>query len=93
MEEEIVEAAKGSTKLRFLKPGKFERASYFHRFTSDDAQMILKIRLNMVNIYGNYKSDIRKKRTCPHCKQNSDTTEHLVECPGIYEGGINGESI
>ena len=85
MEEEIQAAAKGSTKLRFLdKVVEFKQATYFERFESEDVNLMLKIRLNMVDIYANFKGDIKKKRLCVHCNISKDTTEHLVECPNVY---------
>ena len=49
---------------------------------------ILKIRLHMVDVYSNYKGDLRKVRRCPYCKEHKDTTEHLLVCPNV-EGRIN----
>ena len=49
----------------------------------DDVVEILKVRLNMINIHGNYKNDLTKKRLCPHCTKQKDTTEHLVGCTSV----------
>ena len=78
-------AAKGSTKLRFLnKVVEFKQATYFERFESENVNLMLKIRLNMVNIHANFKGDIKKKRLCVHCNTSKDTTEHLIECPNVH---------
>ena len=34
-------------------------------------------------MYDNYKGDYRLPRMCPHCEQEEDTTEHLVECEAL----------
>ena len=41
----------------------------------------------MVDVYGNYKGDLSKNRKCPHCNEESDTTEHLIRCQ------IGGEKV
>ena len=82
MEEEITAKAKQSSKLRFITtPVNFEKAEYINELSGDEAIEVMKIRLNMVNIHGNYKSDLTKCRRCPHCQTAVDTTEHLLECP------------
>ena len=54
----------------------------------------LKVRLNMVNIYGNYKKDLSKKRFCPHCSNERDTTEHLIRCSAFeYEERWEGKDL
>ena len=51
-------AGKGSTKLRFLnKVVEFKQAKYFERFESENVNLMLKIRLNMVNIHANFKGE------------------------------------
>ena len=44
------------------------------------ATQVIKTRLNMIRIYGNYKGDLTLPRPCPLCKMEDDTTEHLVSC-------------
>ena len=81
MEEEITKEVEKKTKLRFITlPVVFERAAYINGMQGEAAVKILKIRLNMVNVYGNYKGDLSKKRKCPHCNKENDTTEHLIKC-------------
>ena len=91
MEEEIAAKAKQSSKLRFITtPVVFEKAEYINELSGDEAIEVMKIRLNMVNIHGNYKSDLTKCRRCPHCEKELDTTEHLLQCRignGDKEGG------
>ena len=41
----------------------------------------------MLNIHGNFKNDLKKKRNCPYCGNHLDTTEHVLECP-LVEGSF-----
>ena len=65
------------------KGDQYERAEYVNEMVGDDVVEIMKIRLNMMDIHGNYKTDLTKKRLCPHCTQHKDTTEHLITCSAI----------
>ena len=94
MELEITEKLSESSKLRFIAtPVVFERAGYFNDLSGDEIIQVLKIRLNMVDIYGNYKGDLTKCRKCPHCRLEEDTTEHLVECDAVIGEKIGRETL
>ena len=89
MEEEITNEVKSKTKLRFItQPVVFGRAAYITDLPGEEAIKVLKIRLNMVDVYGNYKGDLSKRRKCPHCNEESDTTEHLIRCQIGGEKGV-----
>ena len=45
--------------------------------SGQDTLQTIKTRLNMIPIYGNYKSDINKER---FCQREDDVTEHLITC-------------
>ena len=83
MEEEIRTMVEKSRKLRFLKNVTFRQAPYFQCVGGEDANLILKLRLNMVDVYGNFKGDITKRRLCLHCKECMDSTEHMVQCSKV----------
>ena len=83
MEEFLRVKVKESRKLRFIKRICWETAPYFF-FNEVDANRILKIRLNMVDVYDNYRGDLRKRRLCTHCKKTLDTTEHLGQCSAVF---------
>ena len=34
----------------------------------------------MVDVYDNYKGNMKKSRWCHYCKSEEDTTEHIIEC-------------
>ena len=69
MEKEISTATQGSTKLRFIKMIQFDQATYLNSYDCEDVNLILRLRLNVVDIYSNYKGDISKKRMCVHCNE------------------------
>ena len=84
MVEEVKEEAVKSSKMRFIVPGDdFQQAEYVGELPGDDVLEVLKVRLNTINIYGNYKNDLTKKRCCPHCYEERDTTEHLISCSAL----------
>ena len=84
MADEVKEEAAKSSKMRFIVPGDdFQQSEYIGELPGDDVLEVLKVRLNMVNIYGNYKNDLTKKRWCPHCFEERDTTEHLISCSAL----------
>ena len=66
MEERLKIEVKCSVKLRFMKKISWQRAPYFI-FYDADVNLVLKIRLNMIDIYENFKGDITKERLCIHC--------------------------
>ena len=87
MDKDISLATQGSTKLRFIKTVQFGQATYFDSYGCEDVNLILKLRLNMVDVHSNYKGDISKKRMCVHCNNEKDTTEHLGQCPNVFGSG------
>ena len=75
------------TKLRFLhvpEANNFDRKQYIIYMKGKEAVDALRIILNMVVVYGNYRGDINMSRLCPHCKARDDTTEHLVDCVSFH---------
>ncbi len=81
MIEDMSRENEGKTKLRFCKVGEhFERKEY----TTGPGHMVKNIlitKLNMQQVYGNYKGDPMKPIMCPLCSSYEDTTEHLLRCP------------
>ena len=88
MEKELNKSIPEMKKLRFMNtPSTLKRQGYITELEGEEATKGIKIRLNMVNIYGNYKGDKKKRRYCYHCKEEEDITEHLIECRKVG-GGI-----
>ena len=68
-------------KLRFIRQQSgFYRKNYVVVMDAKSAVQVMKTRLNMLPIYGNYKHDLSKPRPCPLCKLTDDTTEHMILC-------------
>ena len=42
------------------------------------ASHVIKTRLNMLPVYGNYKGDLTLRRLCKWCDEEDDTTEHFL---------------
>ena len=74
------EAKKKYKKMRFLNCEEFKLRQYIKDGEGNDAIQALKTRLNMRELYGNYKGDYTLPRLCPYCQKEEDTTEHLVDC-------------
>ena len=60
---------------------------------ANSATQVMKTRLNMLPIYGNYKHDLSIPRPCPLCKLEDDTTEHMILCPEVENDGITPEHL
>ena len=56
-------------KLRFIRrQSNFNRNEYVVEMDASSAIQVMKTRLNMLPIYGNYKHDLSIPRSCPLCK-------------------------
>ena len=86
---EVVRKSLGFRKMRFVKmPDRFMKKEYVDLMNGHDTIEVIKIRLNMVQIYGNYKHNLALPRLCPYCNEVDDTTEHLVSCRVLGVGNI-----
>ena len=66
------------TKLRFLN--NFSQEKYLEEAEFKDSITMLKIRLNMIETKCNYKNNYICNTKCELCKEQDDTTEHLIQC-------------
>ena len=81
-------------KMRFVKEQiEFKRKKYIEEMDASAAVQVLKTRLNMLPIYGNYKGDLSLPRPCPLCKLEDDTTEHMVMCKEIEDSNLSPENL
>ena len=83
-------------KMRFTfdeKDEEFCTKPYILKMGGTEAIQVLKTRLNLLPIYGNFKGDVYLRRICTHCKENDDTTEHLVECRVFSSKNINSSHL
>ena len=78
---------KKSSKMRFLNGDELQLRDYIKWGRGNEVLQTIKTRLNMQEIYANYKGNCELPRLCPHCQLEDDTTEHLVECDAL--GGSN----
>ena len=84
----MVNKARSMKKLRFVESSEvFGRKRYIVDMEGQEALKTLKIRLNMMEIYGNFKGNVTLKRLCLHCGEDDDTTEHLISCK-VFENSI-----
>ena len=81
-------------KLRFIQdPVVFQRKRYVQVMDGKSAIEVMKLRLNMVELYGNYKNNLALERLCPLCCNEEDTTEHLFTCNEISQKKINATQL
>ena len=67
------------TKCRTLQNDKWERKQYIKKCESNTIKDVIKIRIHMWNTKCNYKRN-ELDTTCPLCKTEEDTTEHIMAC-------------
>jgi hypothetical protein len=72
------------TKGRFMD-GTNRRKRYIDSGNVKTTTGIMRIRLNMVEVKCNYKGKYKGNLTCPMCKIENDTTEHLFDCKKLKE--------
>ena len=81
-------------KLRFVrKQSNFSRRKYVEEMSAKSAIQVMRTRLNMLPVYGNYKHDLSLPRPCPLCKREDDTTEHLILCGEVGNDNITLEDL
>ena len=82
MEEEIREKCKRSTKSRIVLNDKYEKKEYLlSKVSLPVAKKILRTRMNMVKVPGNYKGN--GEGICPLCETEEGSTEHYFRCSSV----------
>ena len=66
------------TKLRFIE--NTDRKKYIEELEYNDCVTVLKLRLNMAETKCNFKGNYPNNKNCEICKEDLDTTEHLLKC-------------
>ena len=79
IEEIIREETLNKTKLRLIKNDKYGRKEYLDTYSIKEVTKIMRFRLNMTKIKANYKGKYNDL-TCDGCKEEVETTEHIVNC-------------
>ena len=78
-EERTKQQMTNKTKARTIIEDKWERKKYLQERDGEIIKNVIKIRLHMQQVSGNYKRDNTDTK-CPLCKKSEDTTEHVLEC-------------
>ena len=78
------------TKLRFTE-GR-GRKSYLEALKTKEAVIVLKTRLNMLELKSNYKGQ-HKDLTCESCGAEEDNTEHIFKCSSLRKVNKNSLTI
>ena len=76
--KEIMEEIKEMTKSRTVKNKEFKRADYINKTSIQVVKRILKTRLHMTKLPGNFKQ--LGIDECPLCQVKNTSTEHYFEC-------------
>ena len=82
MEEEVREECQMKRKSRLVRNDKYEKKGYLGKLNVQDTKKILKVRLNMCKIPGNYKG--KSEGICPLCHDGEGNIEHYFQCTGVY---------
>ena len=82
------------SKLRFVnRPETFSRKKYILEMNGFFAIQVIKTRLNMLPVYGNFKGDLTLRRLCKWCDEEDDTTEHFLTCKVMGTWNIKPEQL
>ena len=82
MEKEIRSKCALSKKARWVQNDVYERKKYLEgRVDLTTAKKILRTRLNMCRLPGNYKNN--GEGMCPLCEEGEGSTEHYFNCKGV----------
>ena len=79
--EKELQEQRSKTKLRFCT--EFGQKRYLSSLNHKDAILMIKTRLNMLELKGNFKNKYTEGLTCELCDEADDDTEHLFECKYI----------
>ena len=89
-----IQRTRKTKKLRFVKTtNTFEKKEYVSKMSGSEAVQVIKTRLNMLPIYGNFKHDLSLRRLCLLCDKEDDTTEHLLSCESMGVNNISPEHL
>ena len=82
MVEEVENKKKDMKKLRFIKEVNKQR--YITDMKMKDAIIIMKTRLNMLDLKANYRGKY-KDSMCTMCRSEEETTEHILNCKKVWK--------
>ena len=71
---------KGNKKTMHLTYHSIKRAEYLEKLEPNLARIVFKARVRMFDIKVNYKNKYSTDLSCPFCKMETETFDHLFEC-------------
>ena len=83
MEQEIREHCRGKTKGRTVIDDEYERKEYLDVLNLEEARKILRMRMHMSKIPGNYKG--RGEGKCTLCQEEKGNMEHYYRCKSVRQ--------
>ena len=81
MEKTLREQIENMKKLRFV--ASFKDRKYGKRLKTEDARLVMKVKLNILPIYGNLGE---KQKRCRLCSTEREETEHIMNCVSEFRG-------
>ena len=76
---------KGNKKTMHLTYHLIKRAEYLEKLEPNLARIVFKARVRVFDIKVNYKIEHSTELSCPFCKMETETFDHLFECiSGLY---------
>ena len=79
IQNRLWEEMRQKPKPRTIKDNKWERKKYIEQCKTDSVKDIIKIRLHMWDLKGNYQKE-EEQPQYPLCKTEDDTTVHVLQC-------------
>ena len=83
MEEEIRKKCADMSKARTVRNDIYEKKAYFSTVNFHQSRKILKTRLHMSKLPGNYRG--KGEGTCSLCNIEKGNTEHYFKCPRVNQ--------
>ena len=83
MEQDIRTMCRRMKKTRIVKKDEYKKKEYLGKLPLMQVRKILKVRMNMSKVPGNYKRE--GMETCPLCQRGEGSTEHYFECKRVRQ--------
>ena len=82
---QLMAQCKGNKKTMHLNYHSVKRAEYLEKLEPNLTRIVFKARVRMFDIKVNYKNKYSTDLSCPFCKMETETFDHLFECiSGLY---------
>ena len=77
----LLESCQSDRKTALLRYNKFKSVDYLTKLDPEIARVLIKPRLRMFEVKVNFKKKYNYKRNCSFCTAETDTFEHIFQCP------------